>query len=167
MINIYTFIFQITNFIVLFLVMRRFLFKPVTEFMEKRSLKIKNDIEGAQAQKAEAEQIKEKYNEKLKEIKQRAAQIIAKAERQGEEKRQDILKQAKQEAVAMQKRALDQIEAEKQKALRDLRGQIIALSVAIAEKIIERSIRPEDHRRLVDNFLEKMAGDIQWRKRLH
>lgn len=165
MINKYTFILQIINFIVLFLVMRRLLFRPVKEFMEKRTQKIHRELDQARSERAEAAEIKRRYDEELKQVKHRASEIIDRAVRQGETLREEILNRARLEEEALKKRAFGEIEAEKHKALRELRGKIVGLSVAIAGKIIERSLRPEDHRRLVDEFIDKMGGERKWRKR--
>lgn len=157
----WTFAFQIINTIIIFLVLRRLLFKPVTNFMEDRTKSIENAIIDADTKNMQADELKEEYQSKLDNIKEERNQIIKEATKRAEEKSDDIIKAAQAEAKSMIDRATLDIERERQKAINQLKDEVSALSIMAATKVIEKELSEDAHRAMIKQFIEEV-GDEQW-----
>jgi F-type H+-transporting ATPase subunit b len=158
MINKYTYIFQIVNFIVLYLLLRRFLFTPITRFMEDRARKIQEEKERAEAERKNAGKIRKEYEEKIKSIDRQAEIRFKEAVREGEKQGREIISAAKARARSIINDGYRELEREREKALREMKHQVVSLSVAAASRIIERELDEKKHRALVDDFISK-AGN--------
>jgi len=158
MINKYTYIFQIVNFIVLYLLLRRFLFTPITRFMEDRARKIQEEKERAEAERKNAGKIRKEYEEKIKSIDRQAEIRFKEAGREGEKQGREIISAAKARARSIINDGYRELEREREKALREMKHQMVSLSVAAASRIIERELDEKKHRALVDDFISK-AGN--------
>lgn len=157
----WTFVFQIVNTIVIFLVLRHFLFKPVTEFMDKRTKSIENAINDADFKNKQADDLKEEYQIKLDHIKDERNQIIKDATKKAEERSDEIIKLAQAESKNIIDRANLDIERERQKAINLLKDQISSLSIMAATKVIEKELNEEAHKAMIKQFIEEV-GDEQW-----
>ncbi|MDI3535062.1 MAG: F-type H+-transporting ATPase subunit b [Thermosediminibacterales bacterium] len=159
MLNKYTFFFQIINFIILYLIMRKFLFKPVTGFMEDRTRKIEDKIKKAELKQKEGEELKRSYEEKISNIKDEAEKLLKETVEKGEKKGAEIIKKAKEESKTILQKAMQEIRREKIKSLRESREQIAELTIAAASHIIERNLNEKDQRRLIGQFIEKVENE--------
>lgn len=156
-----TFVMQIVNFLIFFLLLRHFLFKPVTEFMDKRTKTIEASIEEAELKNKESDKLKLQYEEKLNEIKKERNQIIEDATRRAQSRGDEIVSSADEEARKTVERARTEIEREKQKMMNDLKGEISQLAIAAAEKVIEKDLDQGSHQQMIQQFIDK-AGETQW-----
>ncbi|MDR2597016.1 MAG: ATP synthase F0 subunit B, partial [Treponema sp.] len=112
-----TFIITIINITVLFFVLKKILFKPVTKFMAERAKRVQVTIEQAQKDKDEAMKLLAEYENKLKEAETEAREILKKASENAERQAQLIIAEGRQEAQYTVNAALKQIEMERQAAL--------------------------------------------------
>lgn len=156
-----TFIFQIINFLIIYFVLRHFLFKPVTEFMDKRTKSIEDSITAAENKNKEADALKAQYEEKLNEIKKERNLIIEEATQRAKARGEEIISAAQEEARKAIERATAEIEREKQKMMNDLKGEISQLAIAAAEKVIEKNLDQNAHQQMIQQFIDK-AGETQW-----
>lgn len=156
-----TFIFQIINFIAIYFILRHFLFKPVTQFMEKRTKSIADAINEADEKNRESDKLKAQYEDKLKEIKNERNSIIEDASRRAEVRGNEIISQAEAESRKLVEKARLDIEREKQKMMNELKNEISQLAIAAAQKVIEKDINPNDHQKMIQQFIDK-AGETQW-----
>ncbi|AKL93733.1 F-type ATP synthase subunit B [Clostridium aceticum] len=157
----WTFIFQIVNTLIIFLVLRRFLFKPTTEFMENRTKSIEDAIEEATTKNKEAEEIKAQYEVKLDNIKDERNQIIKEATKRADEKGDEIIKAAQAEAQKIIEKGQQDIQREKQKTLNELKDQISTLAIMAASKVIEEELNEKAHKKMIEQFI-KEVGETQW-----
>ncbi|MGJ7045243.1 F0F1 ATP synthase subunit B [Thermoanaerobacterium thermosulfurigenes] len=160
LINPYTFIFTIINLVVLYLILRKFLFKPVTQFMEERSQRIKNSLDEADRKVHEANELKAQYEEILKKADDEGKAIIDRAEKYAKEKAEKIIEEANIEAKAIIDRAKEEAETEKIKAMHDLRVSLSHLIIEAASKAIG-NINIDDDK--IINDVVKEAG-ASWNK---
>jgi len=156
-----TFIFQLVNTLIIFLVLRHFLFRPVTDFMEKRAQTIESSIKDAELKNKQSDELKSQYEAKLKEIREERNQIIEEATRKAQHRGDEIVSAADEEAKKTIERARMEIEREKQKMMNDLKGEISQLAIAAAEKIIEKDLDQNAHQVMIQQFIDK-AGTTQW-----
>ncbi len=156
-----TFIFQLVNTLIMFIALKHFLFKPVTEMMENRTKSIESSFEEAELKNKESEKLKSEYEEKLRDIKKERNQIIEDATRRAQDRGDEIVGEAEQEADRIVEKARVEIEREKQKMLNELKGEISDLAISAAGKIIEKEMDENTHKQLIDKFIDK-AGETQW-----
>ena len=147
------------NLIVLFLVLRWLLWRPVSEFLEKRRQSVINEIEAAREDRQRAEELVEQHKELIEEGRKEAALIIEAAGRQAEARREEILAQAQKEADAIVQRATVEISQQRDKAVQQLRQEVSALAVAVAEKMIVRSLDIKDQKHFLKKAVEELGED--------
>ncbi len=147
------------NLIVLFLVLRWLLWRPVSEFLEKRRQSVISDIEAAKDDRQRAEELVEQHKKLIDEGRQEAASIIEAAGRQAEARREEILAQAQQEADAIVQRATVEISQQRERAVQELRQEVSTLAVAVAEKLLSRSLNAKDQGLLIKQATEELGED--------
>jgi F-type H+-transporting ATPase subunit b len=157
-INLYQCVFEVLNLIILFVVLRKILFKPVTEFMEKRTQSIVSAIEDADKQKAEAQEMKLHYEQQLSEAKGTAGKIIDEATAKAARKGDEIVAEARDEASVILASARAEIERERQQMLRDIRTQVVELAIDAASKVVESNMDTGSNKVLVDKFLDEAGA---------
>ena len=90
-------IWPIVNIVVFYLLLRKFLFGPVSEVMEQRKKMISSDLDDAAQTKAEAEEIKQEYEKNLAQAKDEAGQIVSDARARAKNEYQNKMDQTKEE----------------------------------------------------------------------
>ena len=151
-------IFAILNLLLLYIVLKKILFKPVTEFMENRTQSIKNSIEDAEKQKAEAMELKRSYEEQLGHAKEDAEKIVKEARAKAEAEHGRIVEEGRKEAEAMMARAKEDIESERSRMISELRAHVAGLALAAASRVIEVNLDTEKNRALVDKFIDEAGA---------
>jgi F-type H+-transporting ATPase subunit b len=96
--DIWTFLFQIINFVVLLFILKRLLYKPIREIMEKRRGLIEKTVEDAERAKKEALELKEKHQEELKNLSELRIQMLEKVKEEAETERKKVMSEAEKEA---------------------------------------------------------------------
>ena len=162
-IGVWNFIWPIINIILLFILLKIFLFKPLKKMMDERTASIQNDIDSAEKAKLEARELAEANRETLAQARKEAQDIIAQAKQEAASVKSELLKSSQEEAKQLIDSANKNIAVERQKALQEAQSQIADLAIAAASKIVGENLGDENNRRLVDNFLEeenkKLSGD--------
>lgn len=154
-------ILTIVNMLILFFALKHFLFKPVKEFMDKRTNDIQSAIDTADRKNREAESKLMEYQDKLASAQSESREIIEKAKAVAQNRADEILEQAKAESGKMKERALKDIELEKEKALRNLKGEVADMAILATEKLIAKSIDSQTNKNLIDEVINEI-GDEQW-----
>ena len=145
------------NIIVFYLLLRKFLFGPVSEIMEKRKEMISKDLMDAKAAKDEAAEMKSEYEESLKAAKDEAGKIVSDARERAKNEYHEKVRRADEEIVQMKENAQKDIEAEKQKAMAGLQSEIAGIALMAAAKVVEKEAGSKENEKIVDDFL-KEAG---------
>lgn len=145
----------------LFLFLSKFLFNPVRELLEKRQEKITQDLETAEQAKKDTIQIKEEYEDKLKNVQKEAESILSDTRKKALQQEREIVEEAKVEAQRIRVRADKDIELEKKKVKDDVKQEMIAIASAMASKIVQTSISEEQQAELIEETLKEM-GDSTW-----
>jgi F-type H+-transporting ATPase subunit b len=156
--NSFKFILAALNLVILFVILRKVLFKPITEFMENRTKAIADSIESAEAQKTEAAQLKRQYEEQLKSAKTQGEKILENAVSAAEQERERIVTGAKQEAESLLTAAREEIEREHEQMLKDIRSQVAGIALAAASKVLEANMDTESNRQLVEKFIDEAGA---------
>ncbi len=152
-------VWTIVNILVLFLLLKHFLFKPITEMMESRTAEIENNLKDAEDQKQKASELTAQYEEKLQGAHAEAAQIVSEARQRGQREYDAILKTAGQDAQKEQERARADMEREREEMLRGVQENVTELVLLTASKFSQKELDEESDRKLVDSFLSEAGGD--------
>ena len=153
----WTFIAQICNLFLQMYLIKRFLFKPVNEMLQKRRAMADAEIQDATKAKEEALAMKTEYEQNMQQAKAKASDIVTEAQRTASLQSEEILKSAAQEARAMKEKAESDIAQEKRKAVNEVKNEIGGMAMEIAGKVIEREIKEEDHAKLIDEFISNVG----------
>jgi F-type H+-transporting ATPase subunit b len=156
--NQFKFLIVFLNLVVLYLVLRRLLFKPVTQFMENRTKMIKDSIDNAEKVKIEALDLKHEYEEQLKTAKAKGDKIIADTRAKAEKDYDGMIVQAKKESETILTQAREEIEREREQMLKDIRSQVASIALAAASKVIEANMDTESNRVLVGKFIDEAGA---------
>jgi F-type H+-transporting ATPase subunit b len=151
--NFWDIVISLCNLLIIFLILKKFLYTPVKNVLEKRQLQLEKTREDAENAKADALAKKEHYEEKLNTADEKAEAIIAQAKTDAEAKGNDIVADAKKKAGIIMDNAKVQIENERRSAEAQMKEEIADLSAEIAEKLLEREISAEDHKDFIDSFI--------------
>ena len=149
----WTFVAQICNLFIQMYLIKRFLFKPVNDMLEKRRALADAQIREAEQAKADADAIKTEYEQNMKEAKEKANEILITAQKTAALQSEEMLKEATAQAAALKSKAESDIAQEKRKAVNEIKDEIGGMAVEIAGKVIEREISEEDHAKLIDEFI--------------
>ena len=152
-------IWTIINILVLFLLLKRFLFKPITEMMESRTAEIENNLKDAEDQKQKAHELTTQYEEKLQGAHAEAAQIVSEAKTRGQQEYSAILKSAEQDAQKEKERSRAEMEREREDMLRGVQENVTELVLLTASKLSQKELDQDSDRKLVDSFLSEADGD--------
>ena len=156
-INFWTALFVLLNTIVLFLVLKRFLFVPVMNMIKSRQEEIDNMYMEADNAKQGALALEAEYKEKLSHAAATGERMVKEAMERGHSREEEILRQANAEASAMMAKASADIALEKKKALNDAKDEISDIAMAIAEKVVGRELNGADHEDLVNGFIDRLG----------
>lgn len=152
-------VFEIINLIVLCLLLKKFLIKPVTAVMDKRQAEISEGLLNARNSEAAANELKSRYEDALKEARNESGRMIEEAKKRAQEESDRIMKEAGEQAADMMRKAEKNIESEREKTMADLQSRIAELALTAARKVAGSAERGEDDRLLYDQFLSHAAMD--------
>ena len=145
-------------FIILFLVMRKLVFPSLNVALDERRTLIEGKLEEADTKLMEMEEAKRAFEASLGDARGEAARILDEAKSAAESTRETILGSAREEAQRIIERANADAVAERVRLLEELRGQVGALSVQLAERIVERELDAATHSGLVDEYIQRLAA---------
>ena len=154
--NIWHIIATIFNLLILTLILKKFLFAPVQKILAERKGEVDTLYSDAEQAKETAEADKKLYTDKLKSAQAEADSIIKTASQRADKLGDEIIADAKSKAADTVRKAEADIELEKKKAMNELKNEISEISVTIAENVVSKEINAEDHRELIDSFIEQL-----------
>lgn len=143
-------------FVLLFLVLAKFAFKPLFAAVEAREKALEDAIEGAKRDRADAATLLSDQRAQLEQARSEAQAIIAESRATAEKMRTDLLAQTKHQQEEMIEQARRAIEGEKASAIADLRREAIDLAIAGASRVIEQNLDSAGNRKIVESFLASL-----------
>lgn len=147
---------QIVNFLILVAILAKFAYKPLMQGLAERQQKIADNIDTAERDRKEAEELKLEYKQQLVDVRAKAQAIVEKAEKLAEENKEEILKTARAERDRILNNVQEEVARERELALARLRGEVVALSMAAATKIVKENMDTEINAKMVSDFIEKL-----------
>jgi F-type H+-transporting ATPase subunit b len=147
---------HIINIIVLFLLLRLILFKPVSRFLSERSERINNQLTEAETRLGEAEALKQEYQKSLDSAVEEGHDIVRDSKTRATQEAQLILSGAKAQTDKLFAEAQERIAKEKDRALEQMNHEVAQLSVDIAARILRREVSGADNVALAEEFFHEM-----------
>ena len=152
-----TIVFTLINTLIIFLIFRIFLFKPVCKILDKRKEMAAAEIADAQKAKESAEKTEQEYLARLADAKSEAAEIVKQATLRAQAREDEIIAEANSKAAEIRVKAEENIEREKQRAVNEIKDEISELVIMAAAKVAEKEISQEDNEQLIAGFLAEVG----------
>lgn len=146
------------SFLVLFVILGKFAFPPVTKMLDERADKIRESLEKAEETRVEAERLLEEYRVQMAEARAEAGKVIEQGRTVAENMKNEIVAKAREEAEAEKSKAIEAIKAEKLAAMAELQASVADLSVAVAGKIIGQKLSAADHAALIERSIAEVGS---------
>ncbi len=160
-ISLKEFVFYMINFLILVGVLTKFLYKPFLGVLEERKKKIQDAFDSAEMMNRRADEKMANYTARIANVEEEGREIIKEAKQRAEAQAADIISEANEKAAQIVAAAQRQIELDKQKAADEMKQQVAVLAMMAAEKIVEREIAQTGQEQIVDEIIEQ-AGSGQW-----
>ena len=157
-VNFFTALFTLANTILLFLVLKKFLFKPVMKMITDRQKEIDDLYDAAGKAEEKAKALEQEYQQKLSVAAETGERMVKEAVKRGQDREEEIIRQANAEAAAILDKAAADIAMEKKKAINDAKDEISGMAMAIAEKVVGRELNEADQADLIDGFIAQLGG---------
>lgn len=155
-INLGTLLFQIVNFFVLVGILAKFAYKPLLKVLEDRRNKIASDLDNAAKARQSAEQMKAEYEVQLSKARSEAQAIVDKAVKQAAKEGQAQLEAIRAQIAREKEVAQAEIANEREAAIRDMRNEVVTLSMAVAEKLLNKNMDSDMNAKLVAECIDQL-----------
>ena len=156
-VNIWQILISLINLLILFLMLKKFLFKPVQKIMAARQAQVDQVYEDADKRLQSATQMKQEYEQRLSNARDEADTLVKNATVTAQKRGDELLSEAQQQAARLKQKAEEEIEQQKKQMLNEVRQDISELAVDIASKVIEREIKQGDYDAFVDEFIRNVG----------
>jgi F-type H+-transporting ATPase subunit b len=154
-----TLLIQMVNFLILMGILYKILYKPILRMLDHRREEIGSMVEEAEQKRLEAEKRLSEIKEMDLKARQEVLIIRDRAKKRALEERERIVQEARQEHKVILEQAKEEAHQEFLRAREEVKREVAALSVRIAERILSRELRLEDHKRLIDEYLKEVRGE--------
>ena len=158
-VNIWQILISLLNLYILFLIVKLFLFKPVKAVLAERQRELDTQYAAAEDAEREALANRRTWETKMLGAKAEADAIVQSAADQAKYRGEALIAEAQLRADSIVRMAENEADLERKKAVEGVKREIIEVSGALTERMLEREINTEDHRNLIESFLEKIGDD--------
>ncbi len=156
-VNWFTMLAAWCNLLILFLFLKKLLFKPLKNMIDSRQKEIDDMYADAEGSKAEAAELKVEYEAKLENANNESEEILKNAMRRAKLREEEILREANEKAARTVERAYEQVELEKKRAINEVKNEVSEMAVGIASAVLQRDVKSDEHKDLIDSFIENMG----------
>lgn len=155
--NLWEILISLANLLILFVLFKKFLYKPVQKVLDERQAQVNKIYDDAQQDKDAAAGMKQEYEERLDTAREEADTLVRNAVQTAQRKSDQIVSEANSHASHLKQKAEEEIALEKKQMLLDVKSEISEMAVNIASKVVEREIRKADHESFVDEFIKNVG----------
>ena len=146
---------QLINFLILVLILYKFLYKPVLKMLDGRKEKIEKGLRDAEQLGVELEKTKELQAAEIQKAKQEAREIIEEADKRAEAAGAETKLKTKAEVEKLISAAKSQIINEKEKMMSEIKKEAIELILLTAEKVVGKTIDTKAQKNLIEETLKE------------
>lgn len=156
-VNIWQILISLANLVILFLLMKKFLYKPVHKMLDERQKAVDSQYKDADDAKRIAEEDRDRWEQKMQTAETAANEILQNATDNASRRGDAIIAEAKDKADGIVRAAENEAELQRIKAEDDIKNDIVDLSAALTEKLLSREINSDDHKAFIDSFIEDLG----------
>lgn len=156
-VNLWSILISLANLLIIFLILKKLLWKPVKKVMEERKAMVDKQFADAAAAQEQADADKAAWAAKLSDADDEAQSRIAAADATARHHSERLVAEAKEKAAGIIRQAESEAELERRKAAASIKEEIAAVSAELAEKLLEREVNPADHAQLIESFLDEVG----------
>jgi F-type H+-transporting ATPase subunit b len=149
---------QLFGFIILFFLLKKFLWGRILDMLQQRGDEIRKAYEENEKMRDTANELKAEYEKRLQDAKKEAESIVQQSVEKAEKAGQEVIEKTRQEANIIKEKGLAEIEQEKSRVLSEIRTDVVELSMEIAKEIIEKTVDQKVAEELTDNAIKKISG---------
>ncbi len=150
----------IGNLIILYFIVKKFLYKPVNEVLDSRAKEVDDIYSEAEDMRKDARTYKQTYEDKLNKVKNETDQMIKRATESAKLRGEEILNEAIAEADNQRRKAENEIYLAKKKAMEDLSTQVSGLVIELSKQVVQKEIDQNAHQKLIDSAIDKMGESV-------
>lgn len=158
-INIWQILISLCNLVILFFLLKKFLYNKVKAVLQERRDAIDRQYAEASDARANALDMKENWQEKMTSADEEADSIIKNASETAAARGEAIISESKEKAERIIRQAQTEAELEHKKMSAEIKKEIVEVSSALSEKMLGREINVDDHRSLIDSFISEIGED--------
>lgn len=148
-------------FLILMALIAKFAWDPVNEMLKKRADHINSNIDAAENEYKTASDLANQRQNELNNSKAESAKIIDDAKILGNKQRDQILSGAQRDAQFMKDGAQQQIDQERRDALKGVKQDVASIAVEVASKIMKKELSAENHKKLIDSYIDNLGDDAK------
>lgn len=149
-----TLVFTFINIIILYIILRKILFKPVTKHMQDRTQKIQEALDMAEEAKRKVDEMKSEYDAKLRDAKMEGSKIVEDYQKMANKEYEIAVIHAKKEADLIIQKAKSELEIEKEQLISQTKKEMSDLVLNATAKVLEKNIDNDTNRRLISDFID-------------
>ncbi len=157
-VNFWQILISLINLLILFLIIKKFLFKPVQNMIAQRRAQLDEQYASAEEAEQSALANKESWELKMQTANEEADAIMQSATENAKWRGDKIVAEARDKADGIIRQAENEAELERKKAEDGIKREIVDVSAALTEKMLGREINTQDHRDLIDSFIEEIGN---------
>ena len=150
---------QLASFLVLMLVLAKFLFGPIALFLEKRRVAIDESFALVKRKQEESSKLIEEARERLISTEDKTKITFERAIKEADVKKNEIITKARTEADGLVRKAGLEIEKKKEEAVLEIKKGVADITIALSKKIIKEELNEERAIKLIDEFAEKVSAE--------
>ena len=158
-VNLWHILISLANLALIFWFVKKFLFGPIRKMLDARQADIDHRYAAADEAQRAAEENRRVWDEKMQGADARAESILKDATDTAKYRAEQIVTEAGERAEGIVRRAEAEAELERKKATEGIKREIAAVGAQLAEKMLEREVNEDDHRALIDSFIDKIGDE--------
>jgi len=155
--NLWEILISLANLLILFVLFKKFLYKPVQNILNQRQEQVDKIYDEAEQDRNAASGMKQEYEARLNTAREEADTLVRNAVQTAQRKSDQIVSEAASQASHIKQKAEEEIALEKKQMLQDVKSEISEMAVSIASKVVEREIQKADHENFVDEFIKNVG----------
>lgn len=152
---------QLAATLILFLVMRHFLFKPVKKLLDDRKNFIEEGVKTAEEARLAIERSQEEYDKRILEAKKESSEIISQARMYGEDLKSKAVQESKALAQAEYDKNIKAIESEREKTMKSMNDEIVDIAISAAEKVLREKVGKDTDKKMVKSLIKDLEDSYE------
>jgi len=149
---------QAVGFLMIYLVLRKFLFGPIGSMIRAREAEVQENLRRAEEERKAAGELKSDLELQLASIPQEARRRVEQVMAQAAEERERMLSETRAQCEQLLTRAREEIQREQKRALAQLRGQVADLALLAASRALQADLDHEVHHRAIEDFIDQLEA---------